>query len=129
MAYQSGESGIEEIYITTFPAAQGKWQVSFGGGAWPRWSADGGRLYYRRERDVMVVEVDTDPAIRMGTPAKLFAREFTRRPMAMDRPQGFDVSADGRFLFVRSVENDDDAREATGITLVENWFSEFHDSR
>jgi Tol biopolymer transport system component len=129
MAYQSGESGTEEIYITTFPEAQGKWQVSEGGGAWPRWSADGDRLYYRHQRDVMVVDVDTDAAIRLGTPTKLFTSEFTGQNIGKGRPEGFAVSADDRFLFVRRTESGRAARAATGITLVENWFSEFRDSR
>jgi hypothetical protein len=32
VAYASNETGTWEAYVTTFPAAQGKWQVSHGGG-------------------------------------------------------------------------------------------------
>ena len=39
VAYASDESGNWEIYVTTFPAAEGKWQVSRGGGTQPRWRA------------------------------------------------------------------------------------------
>src|SRR5262249_25279903 len=46
VAYQSNESGDWEIYVTTFPTAAGKWQVSRGGGTQPRWRADGKELFY-----------------------------------------------------------------------------------
>jgi Tol biopolymer transport system component len=129
MAYQSTESGIEEIYITSFPGAKGKWQVSVGGGLWPRFSADGGRLYYRQQNDVMVVDIDTDPTIRLGRPAKLFTAESSGQDIGQGRPEGLAVSADDRLLFVRRVQRDREARAASGITLVENWFAEFRDSR
>ena len=125
IAYQSGESGAEQIYITSFPEARGKWQVSAEGGAWPRWSADGRQLYFLRNRDLMVVDVDTKPGLRLGTPKRLFSVEFSGQDIAKGRPEGFSVAADGRFLFVRRVENDRDDRDSTGITLVENWFAEF----
>ena len=32
VAYASDESGNWEIYVTTFPGAAGKWQISRGGG-------------------------------------------------------------------------------------------------
>ena len=40
IAYASNETGAWEIYVTTYPAGTGKWQVSRGGGSEPRWSAD-----------------------------------------------------------------------------------------
>ena len=35
VAYASNESGRWEIYVTSFPEARGKWQVSIGGGEQP----------------------------------------------------------------------------------------------
>jgi len=35
VAYASNESGKWEIYVTSFPEARGKWQVSIGGGEQP----------------------------------------------------------------------------------------------
>ena len=46
VAYASNESGKWEIYVTSFPDARGKWQVSHGGGDQPRWRSDGKELYY-----------------------------------------------------------------------------------
>jgi serine/threonine protein kinase len=39
VAYQSNESGRFEIYVRTFPGAEGKWPVSAAGGTQPRYAA------------------------------------------------------------------------------------------
>jgi Tol biopolymer transport system component len=129
LAYQSGESGVEEIFITTFPERRGKWQVSVGGGAYPRWSESGDKLYFMRRDDVMVVDFESDPTVRLGRQIKLFSRKSTAQAVGLGRPEGFDVASDGRFVFVRRVTRDEDERAAAGITLVENWFAEFRNSR
>ena len=46
VAYASNESGDWEIYVTTFPTAAGKWQVSQSGGTEPRWRGDGKEIFY-----------------------------------------------------------------------------------
>ena len=100
-----------------------------GGGVWPRWSADGSRLYYRSRRDVMAVDFETEPAVRLGTPTRLFEGELTGQDIPEGRPDAFTVSGDGRFLLVRRAQRGREAAAATGIVLVENWFAEFRDSR
>ncbi|MGI9102917.1 MAG: protein kinase domain-containing protein [Terriglobales bacterium] len=46
LAYQSVESGTNEIYVVPFGGGQGKWQVSANGGQLPGWSRDGKELFY-----------------------------------------------------------------------------------
>ncbi len=46
IAYASNETGAWEIYVTTYPAGTGKWQVSLGGGSEPRWSPEGKVLFF-----------------------------------------------------------------------------------
>ena len=47
IAYQSAESGLGEIYITSFPGGTGKWQVSTGGSVPAAlWRGDGRELYF-----------------------------------------------------------------------------------
>ncbi len=41
VAYASNETGKWEIYLTSFPDARGRWQVSSGGGEQPRWRGYG----------------------------------------------------------------------------------------
>ena len=47
IAYQSNESGTFEIYVQPFPKADGRWQVSQGGGVQVRWHPGGHELFYR----------------------------------------------------------------------------------
>jgi serine/threonine protein kinase len=46
IAYASTESGTYEIYVTSFPEAGRKWQISTDGGDFPRWRGDGQELFY-----------------------------------------------------------------------------------
>jgi eukaryotic-like serine/threonine-protein kinase len=46
VAYESNESGGEEIYIQPFPSTGAKWQVSNQKGTQPRWRADGKELFF-----------------------------------------------------------------------------------
>ena len=48
LAYGSNETGRMEVYVSSFPQAKGKWQVSFTGGQSPRWCKDGRELFYSR---------------------------------------------------------------------------------
>ena len=41
IAYVSAESGGSEVYVQSFPATGGRWQISTGGGTEPRWRRDG----------------------------------------------------------------------------------------
>jgi hypothetical protein len=73
IAYASNESGRSEVYVQPFPASGGKWQVSAGGGNYPRWSAEGDRLYYRSDAGIMVAGIDGgDGGFRAGRPSELF---------------------------------------------------------
>jgi Tol biopolymer transport system component len=47
IAYASNSvGGRNEIHVQPFPSGAGRWQVSDGGGDWPRWRADGKELIY-----------------------------------------------------------------------------------
>src|SRR5258708_21858354 len=50
IAYVSDETGRREVYVTSFPDATGKWQVSTNGGENPRWRADGREMYFPAAR-------------------------------------------------------------------------------
>ena len=76
VAYASDESGVMEIYVTTFPKAGRRVRVSTAGGTVPRWRGDGGELYFQSGQAVMAVTVTPDAAepagIRLGPPQRLF---------------------------------------------------------
>ena len=46
IAYESDDSGRNEIFVRPFPPTDSKWQVTNGGGSSPRWTADGKTLFY-----------------------------------------------------------------------------------
>jgi hypothetical protein len=66
-AYQSDETGIEEIYVDNYPDPSRSVRVTEGGGQYPQWSPDGGVLYYWSEENLTVdslyaAQVRTNPA-------------------------------------------------------------------
>jgi hypothetical protein len=123
LAYQSDASGTWEIYVRPFPAGESVWQVSQDGGAAPRWSADGRKLYFLRERDVMEVEITAGDFTGFGTPVRLFSHDTPGIPIFFDFPAGYDVLGNGeRFLMVEAADSGDGQ---TRIAVVENWAREF----
>ena len=60
-AYDSNETGVSEVYLTTFPARQGKWQVSRNGGIRPLWSRSGDRIFYANSDGLVEVPIERNP--------------------------------------------------------------------
>ncbi len=122
MAYQSNESGRDEIYVRPFPRVDdGRWQVSANGGVQPLWSPKGGELVYLdRSRAMIAVPVDTTSAtFAFGNPVKLFDAPTGDLYLGRD----FDISRDGqRFLMIKEAAAQN--MSAAPMVLVVNWFEE-----
>jgi Tol biopolymer transport system component len=105
VAYASDESGNWEIYVTSFPGAAGKWQVSRGGGSEPRWRGDGKEIFYIAPNGMlMAVAVNGESIFATGTPALLFQIRG-RAPISSTDVFTYDVAKDGeRFLVNRYVK-------------------------
>jgi protease II len=116
MAYASDESGRREVYVQTFPASGGKWQISADGGAYPRWRRDGKELFYiAAGQKLMAVVVQTDPTFQAGRPQALFEPRFFQPIIP------YTVSTDGqRFLVNTPIEEDN----SSPVTVVLNWTAE-----
>jgi Tol biopolymer transport system component len=116
-AYVSNESGRDEVYVQSFPAPAGKWQVSSGGGGDPRWRADGRELFYIGEdRRLMSVSVTAGDSFKAGRPAPLF--DTGMKPQWGAARNLYDVSTDGQqFLFMTPVADD----RPSPFTLLLNW--------
>jgi serine/threonine protein kinase len=99
VAYASNESGDWEVYVTTFPAATGKWQVSRGGGSEPRWRGDGKEIFYIGPKSMLTaVTVDTRDSFSSGNPTPLFRTQIRATVSSTDQ-FSYDVTKDGqRFL-------------------------------
>jgi Tol biopolymer transport system component len=73
VAYQSSESGRQEIYVQSFPPSGSKWQVSTAGGEEPYWRRDGKEMSYVSGKTLMAVAVNSDEsAFRPAKPTPLF---------------------------------------------------------
>jgi len=102
VAYASNESGDLEIYVTTFPTAAGKWQVSRGGGTEPRWRGDGKEIFYIGAGGTLTaVPITGEGAFAAGNPTQLFRTQFRAQVSSTDQ-FSYDVTKDGqRFLVNR----------------------------
>ena len=101
VAYMSNESGRNEIYMASFPAADNKIRVSSGGGITPIWSRDGSRLFFRSDTHLMAVTVSYQPELAISVPQSLMADNYGR-PLG-DTHTSFDVTPNGDFVFTRPV--------------------------
>jgi Tol biopolymer transport system component len=105
VAYASDESGNWEIYVTSFPGAAGKWQVSRGGGMEPRWRGDGKEIFYIGSNGMLTaVPVSIDAGFTTATPTSLFQIQ-SRAQISSTDIFSYDVAKDGkRFLVNRYVK-------------------------
>ena len=105
VAYASDESGTWEIYVTSFPGAVGKWQVSRGGGSEPRWRGDGKEIFYIAPSGMlMAVPINGETTFATGQPTPLF-QVRGRAPISSTDVFTYDVTKDGkRFLVNRYVK-------------------------
>jgi serine/threonine protein kinase len=121
VAYASNESGKFEIYVTSFPAAQGKWQVSTAGGTQPRWRGDTKELFYfAADGEIMAVPVSVGANFDAGAPAAIF-QAHARELVATSEQVSYDVTSDGqRFLINTQVKNAD----THPMSVILNWDAE-----
>jgi hypothetical protein len=127
VAYQSNESGRVEIYVRPMTGA-GKWQISEGGGGYPRWSGDGRRLFFRDNEGIMSVPITvTGDSVEVGRAERALRGNFRGGAgglsVASLRLADYDVARDGSHFVMFPV----DAKTAGRLellTVVVNWFTE-----
>ncbi len=118
IAYQSNQSGRDEVYVQRFPDGGRLQQITTGGGFFPRWRRDGRELFYWTGSALGVVSVEAGAEFRHSNPRELFKSAFSI--LAPTAP--YDVAPDGqRFVFVR-----DDSRQLgpTQVNFVQGWLEE-----
>jgi serine/threonine-protein kinase len=121
VAYSSDESGDMEIYLKRFPSGDGKWQVTQGGGFWPRWRTDGRELYFANDEEVYVVSVELGSLPVLGTPALLFARPGRIGALPFGLPDAFDVAPDGTRFLVQMPADTSRAERTPALIVVQDW--------
>ena len=121
LAYQSNESGQDEIYVQPFPNVnEGRWPISRGGGTRPLWASDGQELLYLSlGGELMAVRTQTGQSFVPGNAhVVLSGPNFTP---AIYVWRSYDISPDGkRFLMIKEPGE----TASTELILVQNWFQE-----
>ena len=124
LAYQSNESGRDEIYVRPFPNVEGagRWQVSTSGGTRPVWARNGRELFFfLPPGKVMAVSVEQGPTFTSGAVRTLFEGQY----MSVQSGRSYDVASDGRFLMVKNaVPTDSASTSPPQLVVVVNWLEE-----
>ena len=97
LAFSDNQTGVREIYVQPLPGPGGRYPISAGGGAAPRWSPDGKEVFYRSGCCLIAatVALTAEPTVvRRDT---LFAMSATRSM--------YDVTHDGRYFVMARVSN------------------------
>jgi hypothetical protein len=112
VAYESDETGRNEIYIASFPEARRRLQVTSGGGIFPQWGPDGRELFYLSGDGTLTVVSLQDRAgsLEPSSPQPLFP---LTAPHYIASP--YEVAPDGKRILVNQVEPN------TQLDVVMNW--------
>jgi eukaryotic-like serine/threonine-protein kinase len=122
LAYASNESGDFQVYVCPFPESGGKWQVSTGGGRYPKWSRTGKELFYRTaDSKLMVAPYSVSgKSFAPGKSELWSAGQFTERLGSVN----FDISPDGKRAVVLKIPPQEEGSTVSKLTFVFNFFDE-----
>ena len=114
IAYRSRESGVNQVYVQTFPPSGGKWPISTNGGQNPVWSSNGKELFFiAPDGKLISVEIGAGNTFEPGAAKPVFDLAAARTVQSSD----YGVSTDGqRFLFISRM-----ADATSSLTVVLNW--------
>jgi serine/threonine-protein kinase len=129
IAYESNESGRLEVYVRPVPPGGGRWQVSDGGGAYPRWSRTGRELFYRTDAGIMSAPVEAvGDTLRVGKPSVVFQGAFRGGTTGIGVGgysfADYDVAPDGQRFVMFPAGSGAGRPEHPHVMLVTGWFEE-----
>jgi serine/threonine protein kinase len=116
VTYSTDESGRREVCVQPYPVASGKWMISTEGGQYSRWAHSGREIFFFSGDKLMIVDVETQPAFKAGTPHTLF-------PTTGYLGAGnYDVAPDGQHFLM--IKQDDAQTNPKELNVVLNWSEE-----
>ena len=108
VAAVSTDTGINEVYVLSYPNPSLRVQVSTGAALSPVWSRDGSSVYYVAGAVLMSARISTSPSLRV------VSRDTVLTDVSA-LVNGYDVAKDGRLLGLVSQKND------YQLVVVPNW--------
>ncbi len=120
LAYTSNRSGTDEVYVERFPDGGPRFQVSSGGGSYPRWAPSGDEIFYIEDTQMISVPVRVVPDFGITGDRQVL---FEHDTLILS---SYDVAPDGqRFLMILSgAEDQREDRARNHVNLIFNWFEE-----
>jgi Tol biopolymer transport system component/predicted Ser/Thr protein kinase len=108
-----------QLFLTKFPSAIGKWQVSPGLGLHPKWSKDGKRVYYvDLERGLQVVDLDLSAGVQISPRRAVFNEAVVGAITRL----GYDIDSAGKRVIMPITPPGSTSRS---IVIVQNWYQAF----
>jgi Tol biopolymer transport system component len=111
LAYQSNESGENEVYVKSFPDLQVKKQISIGGGKLPRWGSGQKSIYFFQGNKLVRQELDTRNGLSKGKISILFEVPVLT----------YTVSPDGKKFYIQDLNR---TKDHPPLRLITNWFED-----
>jgi len=124
LAYSSNENGTFEIYVRAFPDNGAKWQVSSGGGTYPRWSRTGHDLVFETADAQMMV---ASYSIKNDSFVPEKPRSWSPKPLVnlVNSVKNFDLAPDGkRIAALMPMETSEEAGVQSHVKFLINFFDE-----
>ena len=118
LAYESNESGNSQVYVRPFPGPGGTWQVSTGGGRFPKWSRNGKELFYLTQDNKIMVATYTasGDSFRPDKPRLWSPGQLTER--------NFDLYPDGKRFAVLKASAATQSPPSNKVIFIFNFFEE-----
>jgi eukaryotic-like serine/threonine-protein kinase len=115
IAYRSDESGRGEVYVAPFPGPGGKWQISTGGGIYPRWRHDGTEIFYFTLDNKLVAAAVNGKGSSFEVGA---VKPLSETHAVIGGRYPYAVSGDGQRFLINTLP---EQATSAPITVVVNW--------
>jgi serine/threonine-protein kinase len=119
LAYNSNQTGQQEIWVRPYPGLGAAVRISPSGGVEPVWARNGRELYYLDGTQLMAVAVTAGDRFEFSPPTVLFDNSY----LLSSQPPSYDVAPDGRFLMLKPIGGITEVAPPQ-IIVIHNWFEE-----
>jgi serine/threonine-protein kinase len=127
LAYQSNESGKDEVYVRAFPPPSsgqgGKWQVSNSGGTQPRWSRNRHELVYGSGDQIMAASYAVNGDTFVAEKPRVWIAKLGAAVLLSNAQ--WDLAPDGtRVVVLTPVESAEGPTQEHEVVFLLNFFDE-----